>query len=57
VRTAVLRRDAEFVVEARERARYVRQTMGLEQKLLLASGLEGLEVLAATSQAARRRSA
>lgn len=43
VRTAIFARDADFVAGAMEAARYVRQTMGLEQKLLIASGLEGIE--------------
>jgi hypothetical protein len=43
VRTAVLARDLEYVAEARERCGYVRRTMGLEQKLLLATGLHTLE--------------
>lgn len=43
VTTVVLDRDLEYVAEARERARYVRRTMGFEQKLFLASGLEDIE--------------
>lgn len=46
VRTYILRRDAEFVASALETAKYVRKTMGQEQKLLISSGLEQLDRLA-----------
>ena len=40
VTTYVIDRDCEYLADAIERARYVRSTMGLQQKLLVAGGLE-----------------